>query len=175
MCCSAALLSNTRWDGSATLHHGVNIIDINQYSQNIIVLWDNLDIDVNEVVNFLRPNRQSLALNRVLSADGTQINGQLNANGRVFVLDANGILFGQDAQVNVGSLVASTLDFAGDGLLNVQLDESALNALAENHGLIKADGGQVMINKTPWKSITDDGRELFGAGLGGALTVGIGT
>ncbi|WP_020208618.1 MBG domain-containing protein [Gilvimarinus chinensis] len=199
-------------DGSANIIHSGNITDISQHSQNITVVWDNFDIDVNEVVNFLQPNSQSLALNRVLSADGTQINGQLNANGRVFVLDANGVLFGQDAQVNVGSLVASTLDlshsdydtntftfaggdtpaavtnlgtitaadtgavallggrvsnygviqaklgnvalaagqqvtldFAGDGLLNVQVDEAALGALAENHGLIKADGGQVLM------------------------------
>lgn len=199
-------------DGSANIIHNGNITDISQHSQNITVVWDNFDIDVNDVVNFLQPNSQSLALNRVLSADGTQINGQLNANGRVFVLDANGVLFGKNAKVNVGSLVASTLDlthsnystdtftfsggdnpaavtnlgkitaaetgavallggrvsnygviqaklgnialaagkqvtldFAGDGLLNVQVDESALNALAENHGLIKADGGQVLM------------------------------
>ncbi|UTF59038.1 MBG domain-containing protein [Gilvimarinus sp. DA14] len=199
-------------DGSANIVHAGNVTDISQHSQNITVVWDNFDIDVNEVVNFLQPNSQSLALNRVLSADGTQINGQLNANGRVFVLDANGVLFGKNAKVNVGSLVASTLDlthsdydtntftfnggenpaavtnlgeitaaetgavallggrvsnygviqaklgnvalaagqqvtldFAGDGLLNVQVDEAALDALAENHGLIKADGGQVLM------------------------------
>lgn len=197
-------------DGNANIQHHGNTTNIHQQSQNTTIMWDNFDINVDEVVNFLQPNSDSLALNRVLSADGTQINGQLNANGRVFVLDANGVLFGQDASVNVGSLVASTLevthdnyqhftftgdgapasvlnfgditaadmgavallgghvsnhgviqaklgnvalaagnqitlDFAGDGLLNVQVDEAALNALAENHGLIQANGGQVLM------------------------------
>ncbi|MBU2886037.1 filamentous hemagglutinin N-terminal domain-containing protein, partial [Gilvimarinus agarilyticus] len=197
-------------DGNANIHHYGNITDINQHSQNTTIVWDSFDIDASEIVNFLQPNDTSIALNRVFSADGTQINGQLNANGRVFVMDANGVLFGQNASVNVGSLVASTLDvshtdythftfsgngapasvlnlgeitaadtgavallggqvsnrgviqaklgnvalaagnqitldFAGDGLLNVQVDQAALNALAENHGLIQADGGQVLM------------------------------
>ncbi|MDO3387655.1 MBG domain-containing protein [Gilvimarinus sp. SDUM040013] len=197
-------------DGDANIHHYGNTTDINQHTQNTTIVWDNFDIDVNEIVNFLQPNETSIALNRVFSADGTQINGQLNANGRVFVLDANGVLFGQDAKVNVGSLVASTLDlshdnyehltftgngspasvlnfgeitvadagavallggrvsnygviqaklgnvtlaagnqitldFAGDGLLNVQVDGAALNALAANHGLIQANGGQILM------------------------------
>ncbi|MDO6748623.1 beta strand repeat-containing protein, partial [Gilvimarinus sp. 1_MG-2023] len=197
-------------DGNANIHRYGNMTDINQHSQNTTIVWDSFDIDASEIVNFLQPNDTSIALNRVFSADGTQINGQLNANGRVFVMDANGVLFGQNASVNVGSLVASTLDvshtdythftfsgngapasvlnlgeitaadtgavallggqvsnrgviqaklgnvalaagnqitldFAGDGLLNVQVDQAALNALAENHGLIQADGGQVLM------------------------------
>src|SRR5690554_1524066 len=197
-------------DGAADIFHHHNTTDIHQHSQNVTITWDTFNIDVDEVVNFLQPGSDSLALNRIFSADGTQIQGQLNANGRVFLIDANGVLFGETAQVNVGSLVASTLDvtandddsfsfsgngspaavsnfgsitaadggavallggqvsnhgiiqarlgnvalaagnkitldFAGDGLLNVQVDEAALNALAENHGLLKADGGRVLM------------------------------
>src|SRR5690554_5533945 len=196
-------------DGEAQIHYGGST-DIHQHSDNVTLTWDSFDIDADEVVNFLQPGSDSLALNRVFSADGTQIQGQLNANGRVFIIDVNGVLFGETAQVNVGSLVASTLDvtaneddsfsfsgngslaavsnfgnitaadggavallggqvsnhgiiqarlgnvalaagnkitldFAGDGLLNVQVDEAALNALAENHGLLKADGGRVLM------------------------------
>ncbi|WP_052480987.1 MBG domain-containing protein [Gilvimarinus agarilyticus] len=199
-------------DGDASIDIRGKLTDILQNTQNTTIVWDNFDINADEIVNFIQPNDTSIALNRVLSADGTQINGQLNANGRVFVLDANGVLFGESAQVSVGGLVASTLDlshrdydtdtftftgkgapaavtnlgkitaadtgavallggrvsnhgviqaklanvalaagnqvtldFAGDGLLNVQVDEAALNALAENHGLIQADGGQVLM------------------------------
>jgi filamentous hemagglutinin family protein len=41
-------------------------------------------------------------LNRVLGTDGSRILGQLNANGQVFILNPNGVLFGANAQVNVG-------------------------------------------------------------------------
>ncbi|WP_049721334.1 MBG domain-containing protein [Gilvimarinus polysaccharolyticus] len=197
-------------DGDANIDIRGKLTDILQNTQNTTIVWDNFDINIDEIVNFIQPNDTSIALNRVFSADGTQINGQLNANGRVFVMDANGVLFGQSASVNVGSLVASTLDvshtdytnftfsgngapasvlnlgaitaadtgavallggqvsnrgviqaklgnvalaagnqitldFAGDGLLNVQVDEAALNALAENHGLIQTPGGQVLM------------------------------
>ncbi len=40
---------------------------------------------------------------------------------------------------------AITLDVAGDGLLNVTVDQGAVNALVENGGLIQADGGQVLM------------------------------
>jgi len=34
----------------------------------------------------------------------------MSANGKVFLVNPNGVLFGADAQVNVGGLVASTMD-----------------------------------------------------------------
>lgn len=199
-------------DGVADITYTDTTTDINQTTQNITINWQDFDIDIDETVTFYQPNSDSMALNRVLAGDGTQIMGRLNANGRVFVLDANGVLFGQNAQVNVGSLVASTLgisdnnfaagnltfigtgtpaavinlgsiqvadggvvallggqvsnqgvirarlghvalasgnkitlDFAGDGLLNVQIDEAAVRALVYNGGLIQANGGSVLM------------------------------
>lgn len=199
-------------DGNAHINYQDALTLINQHTDAITINWQNFDISAGETVTFLQPDANSYALNRVLTGDGTQINGQLNANGRVFVLDANGVLFGQSAQVNVGSLVASsldisdadfanghftfagqgnagkvtnlgsitvadtgavallggqvsnqgvirarlgnvalaagnkvTLDFAGDGLLNVQIDESTAQALVNNGGLIQADGGSVLM------------------------------
>lgn len=202
-------------DGAANITYTDTTTNINQSTQNVTINWQDFDIDIDETVTFFQPNAESMALNRVLTGDGTQILGNLNANGRVFVLDANGVLFGQNAQVNVGSLVASTLDinnsdfvagdytftaftgagtpgsvlnlgeinaidggvvallggqvsnqgviranlgsvalaagnkitldFAGDGLLNVQIDEAVANALAHNGGLIQANGGSVLM------------------------------
>ena len=40
---------------------------------------------------------------------------------------------------------AITLDVAGDKLLNVTVDQAAVNALVENGGMIRADGGQVLL------------------------------
>jgi filamentous hemagglutinin family protein len=189
-----------------------NQMVINQASNKLAIDWQSFDIAAGHKVTFNQPGSDSIALNRVLGADGSKIMGQLDANGRVFLINPNGVLFGAGAQVNVGGLVASTLnisdtdfaagnyrfkgdgsnasvinkgnitatdggsvallggtvsnngviianrgtvalaagnavtlDFAGDGLLNVQVDEAVVDALVENHQLIKADGGQVLL------------------------------
>ena len=172
--------------------------------------WQSFNVASGEAVRFVQPNSNSVALNRVLGADPSSILGSMTANGKVFLVNPNGILFGKGASVNVGGLVASTLnitdgdfmagnyqfsgtgngtvlnqgainadggyvallganvrndgviaarlgtvalaagnamtlDVAGDGLLNVTVNQGAVNALVQNGGLIQADGGQVLL------------------------------
>ena len=38
-----------------------------------------------------------------------------------------------------------TLDFAGDRLVSLAIDEAALNALVENRHVVQADGGTVIL------------------------------
>ncbi|MDX3895689.1 MBG domain-containing protein [Pusillimonas sp.] len=185
---------------------------IDQASHRLAIDWRQFNIGADNTVQFNQPGRDAVALNRVLGPDASQVMGQLQANGRVFLINPNGVLFGQNAQVNVGGLVASTLDignadfmaghyrfqgngnpasvvnrgridasdggavallggqvhnqgviqarmgtvalaagnavtldFAGDGLLNVQVDQAAKNALVDNGQFIQADGGQVIM------------------------------
>lgn len=47
-------------------------------------------------------------MNRVVGVNGSNIQGQINANGQVLLINPNGVVFGQGAQVNVGGLTAST-------------------------------------------------------------------
>ncbi len=196
--------------GSASIAGGAGKTTINQSSQNAAINWQSFSIGQGEAVQFVQPNSSSVALNRVLGSDPSSILGSLSANGKVFLVNPNGILFGKGAQVNVGGLVASTLnitdsdfmagkykfagagngtilnqgsinadggyvallganvsnegvisarlgtvalaagnaitlDVAGDGLLNVTVNQGAVNALAQNGGLIQADGGQVLL------------------------------
>src|SRR5262245_34393834 len=98
--------------GNASIVSTPGNTTIHQTSQNAALNWQSFDIDVGESVRFVQPNSQSVALNRVLSADPSRILGQLSANGTVFLVNPNGILFGADARVNVGGLVASTRDIA---------------------------------------------------------------
>ena len=89
-----------------------NQMVIDQASNKLAIDWQSFDIAAGNKVTFNQPGRDSVALNRVLGADGSKIMGQLDANGRVFIVNPNGVLFGKDAQVNVGGLVASTLDIS---------------------------------------------------------------
>jgi filamentous hemagglutinin family protein len=68
--------------------------------------WNTFNIGVNATVNFAQPSASSVALNRVTSGDPSQIMGQLNANGQVYLINPSGILFGAGSSVNVGGLVA---------------------------------------------------------------------
>ena len=196
--------------GQAAINGAPGATVIQQGSQNAVINWASFNIGKGESVQFQQPNSNAVALNRVLGSDGTTILGNLSANGKVFIVNPNGVLFGQGASVNTAGLVASTLDInnadlmagnykfsgngsgkvlnqgsisapggyvallganvsnegtiqarlgsvalaagraitldvAGDGLLNVAVDQGAVGALVNNGGLIRADGGSVVL------------------------------
>ncbi|MDB5941280.1 MAG: hypothetical protein JWQ13_846, partial [Ramlibacter sp.] len=195
--------------GASIASSGANTT-ITQTTQNAVVNWQSFGIAAGETVQFVQPNKSSVALNRVIGSDPSAIFGKLSSNGKVFLLNPNGILFGSGANVNVGGLVASTLgmtdanfmagqykfsgagsgavvnqgtitadggyvallannvsnqgvisarlgtvalaagnamtlDVAGDSLINVKVDEGAVNALVQNGGMLRADGGLVLM------------------------------
>ncbi|EBS0894513.1 filamentous hemagglutinin N-terminal domain-containing protein [Salmonella enterica subsp. enterica serovar Abaetetuba] len=94
--------------GQGSISSSGNQMTIHQQTQNMATNWHSFDIGKNNTVQFVQPDSSSVALNRVTGASGSQIMGTLKANGRVFILNPNGVLFGKGARVNVGGLVAST-------------------------------------------------------------------
>lgn len=101
--------------GSGSIAHNGATTQINQSSSKLIINWNNFDIANGETVNIAQPNANSAVLNRVTgSQSATSINGALNANGTVFVVNPNGVVFGNTANVHVGSLVASSLNISDD-------------------------------------------------------------
>ena len=203
------------------VNNGSNQLTIKQNSEKLGINWQTFNIGADGRVVFDQPGKNSVAMNRVIGSDGSSILGRIDANGQVFLINPNGVIFGRDAQVNVGGLVASTLnitdtdfkngkytfqagtangevvnlgsleaaqggyiallgrsvknqgiikaklgsvalaagdavslDFAGDGLVNLQVNKSTLNALAENKGLIKADGGSVLMSARASNALT---------------------
>ena len=84
-----------------------------------------------ERVQFIQPHESSIAFNRILSNKGSLIQGRIDANGQVVLINPNGIIFTDTASVNVGALVASGLDIKQEDFLNSQF---TLNALEEPAG-----------------------------------------
>ncbi len=82
---------------------------IGQGSNHAIINWNSFGIGKGEAVNIAQPTVQSTLLNRVLGNDPSSIFGTLTANGRVFIVNPNGMLFAPGASVNAGGLVASSL------------------------------------------------------------------
>ncbi len=99
--------------GSATIGAGAGSTTITQTSQNAAINWQSFNIGSGESVNFIQPNSSAIALNRVLGSDPSSILGSLNANGKVFLVNPNGIVFGQGASVNVGGLVMVLVQAVG--------------------------------------------------------------
>lgn len=94
--------------GQGSISTSGNQMTIHQQTQNMATNWHSFDIGQNNTVQFVQPDSSSVALNRVTGASGSQIMGTLKANGQVFILNPNGVLFGKDARVSVAGLVAST-------------------------------------------------------------------
>jgi filamentous hemagglutinin family protein len=100
--------------GNAVIQTTNNTMLIEQSSPQLSLNFESFSISPGELVRFNQPNRESVALNRVTGRDASEIFGQLQSNGQIFLLNPNGILFGQDAQLNVGGLMATTLNISDD-------------------------------------------------------------
>ncbi|MEY4923128.1 MAG: hypothetical protein RLY17_1845, partial [Pseudomonadota bacterium] len=103
--------------GQAVLDVNNTTLTVMQQSDKLAINWGSFDIAQGNSVIYNQPGQQSIALNRVLGRDASQIYGNLKANGQVFLLNPNGILFGKGAQVDVGGLVASTKSMSNNDFI----------------------------------------------------------
>ncbi|MEZ0222821.1 MAG: filamentous hemagglutinin N-terminal domain-containing protein, partial [Tardiphaga sp.] len=85
-------------------------VNIEQTKQKAILTWDTFNVGGRTDLTFQQDASNWVALNRVLGTDSkpSQILGNINAKGQVYVINQNGIIFGGASQVNVGSLIASS-------------------------------------------------------------------
>ncbi|ANR69570.1 filamentous hemagglutinin [Selenomonas sp. oral taxon 126] len=83
---------------------------IHQATQNAVINWNSFNIGAGERVNIYQPNAQAALLNRVIGNNPSEIFGTLSANGRVFLVNPAGVLFAPGAQVDAGSILASTMN-----------------------------------------------------------------
>ena len=107
-------------------------------NNNATVLnWNSFNIGKDAAVQFQMPGSTARVLNNVTGGalTPTQIDGMLNANGQVYIYDPRGMVFGKGSQVNVNSLVASSLRVDPDRFLNGILVPSVNPILAMDPAL----------------------------------------
>jgi filamentous hemagglutinin family protein len=92
-------------------------MNITQGTNQAIINWNSFGIGKGEAVNIAQPSASSTLLNRVLGNNPSEIFGSLTANGRVFLVNPGGVLFAPGASVNVGGLVASSLNIKDSDFL----------------------------------------------------------
>ncbi|MEW6278777.1 MAG: filamentous hemagglutinin N-terminal domain-containing protein, partial [Candidatus Eremiobacterota bacterium] len=178
--------------GQATISSQDQATIINQLTNKAIIDWGRFGINPNEIVRFIQPSQMAVILNRVTGGDPSIILGQMQANGTVFLLNPNGIIFGPGSQINVGSLVASTLSMTNDDFMsgNYRLTQDMTRELAavinqgtitvtpggfailaapmvSNEGVIVANLGKVVLGSTQEMTINFDGRDLISYSLKG--------
>ncbi len=166
--------------GSGNISQSGNTTTIQQNSDRLAINWNSFNIGANESVRFNQPGAHAIALNRVLGQDPSKILGNLSANGQVFILNPNGVLFGNGAQVNVGGLVATTMKLSDSDFMNgngkyVFTPGGVAGASVVNQGEIAANGGYIallapkVINEG--KLIADGGNVTLAAGTEMTLTL----
>ncbi|MCC7006218.1 MAG: filamentous hemagglutinin N-terminal domain-containing protein, partial [Ottowia sp.] len=104
--------------GAGTISTSGSLMNINQSSPKLLINWNSFDIGSNAAVIFAQPNAQSVALNRINSMSPSQIYGKLSANGQLFFINPNGVVFGPGSQVNAAALVVSTHNISDANFLS---------------------------------------------------------
>ena len=98
--------------GAATITQGGVQTTINQSTDRAVINWQAFSIGADETVTFNQPGMDAVTLNRVTGADRSVIDGALNANGKILLINPNGVLFGKGASIDVGGIVATTSDIS---------------------------------------------------------------
>ena len=114
-------------------------------SPGSIINWQNFSIGSGELTQFLQQSSSSAVLNRIVGQNPSQIFGALQSNGKVYLINPNGIMFGAGSQVNVASLVASSVDISNAdftaGKLNFSAPATATLGSVVNQGSISTPAG----------------------------------
>ena len=207
--------------GNGSISTSGSKMTVKQTTPNMIANWRTFNIGTKASVTFKQPSSSATALNKIYDQNPSQILGKLSSNGNIYLINPSGIVFGEGSQINVGGLVASslnisdsnflagkyvftnngkagsvlnqgninainggvvaliapsvinegtitanggdvvlaagnqvTLDFKGDGLINYTINKGAIDALAENSGVIRADGGMVVMTAKAADTLT---------------------
>ena len=150
-----------------------NTLNITQTTDKGIINWGSFNVGAGEKVNFQQPSATSSTLNRIVGSDASQIFGQINANGQVFLVNPNGILFAPGSSVNAGGLIASTLALSDANYLSGNYVFAGNGGSVDNQGDIKAGfavlAGQQVSNTG---SIVADGGTV-GLAAGGRVTLNL--
>jgi len=134
-------------NGNVTFQNQGNTLTVTN-SPNSIINWQGFSIGANELTRFVQQHSLSAVLNRVVGQDPSAILGALQSNGRVFLINPNGILFGPGARIDVNGLIASTLNLSNQDFLAGRYNFTAgiKAGLIENQGTITTPlGGQVYL------------------------------
>ncbi|MCB1452788.1 MAG: filamentous hemagglutinin N-terminal domain-containing protein, partial [Rhizobiaceae bacterium] len=130
-------------EGQAEITYGDTSVTVTQLSDRVIIEWQSFDVAAGETVDFVQPHDLAAALNVILGGPSL-IAGSVTGNGQVFLSNPAGITFAETAQVNVASIIATTLsiadrtDFMAGGFVEFELGSGSPTATVVNYASIQA-------------------------------------
>jgi filamentous hemagglutinin family protein len=154
--------------GQVSIDQSVSGVTTIKNSPNAIINWQNFNIAKNEITQFIQQNGQSAVLNRIVGGNPSEILGSLYSNGKVFLINPNGIVFGAGSQIDTQGLLASSLnlsdndfqkgnfhfiagskagDIANEGIIHAGKDGNIVLVAPniQNSGIIKSEGGKIVL------------------------------
>lgn len=133
--------------GNGGISQSGSTMTVQQSTPRMAIDWQAFNIGAGNSVVFNQPSASAVALNRVMGGSRSEIYGKLSANGSVFLLNPNGVLFGRTAEVNVGGLFASTKNLSVDDFMagNYRFSGNEAGEVINQGRLKAADGGYIVL------------------------------
>lgn len=137
--------------GQASVLVNGDTTTVTQGSTRAIIDWRSLSLTQQEKFLVLQGSAKDVLLNRITGFEPSVLDGSIQAIGRVYFLNPNGIIFGEHAQIDVGGLVASTLALSNEDFMagRIQLTPTAgfgdYAGRVINRGRINAAGGEIVL------------------------------
>ena len=166
--------------GTATAQQSGNTLTVKGLSNSAVLNWYSFNIGADGKVVFQQPSATSVALNRIYQASPSSIFGSISANGQIYLVNPNGFVFGPHSTVNVGGLLASSLNISdtvfAQGILNPALLKNVPPTPAlESDGrtsVVDAQGNPVLGpdgQPLPVQIVVDPGAQMTAASGGRLL------
>jgi filamentous hemagglutinin family protein len=136
---------------TATFNTVGNQLDVTTNATSSIINWTSFSIANGQTTNIIQPTNASVSLNRVTGTVSSVIAGNLNSNGKVLLVNQNGVVFSSTAVVNVGGLIASTLNITDENFgsgNNVFAGASSAQVINEGTIQVTSGGTAALIGKS---------------------------
>lgn len=118
-----------------------------QASDRAIIHWKDFSIAQGESTRFIQPSAHASVLNRVTGNMPSHLNGLLQANGKIYLINPQGILIGKEGRIDTAGFLASTLDLLNEDFLkgrDLLFSGSSKEGII-NLGTVEAWDGDVLL------------------------------
>lgn len=134
--------------GQGSITQNGSSMTIIQNSGKMVTNWNGFDIGQGNSVTFAQPNSAAVSLNRVVGGNGaSQILGNMNANGQVWLINPGGVVIGKGATINVAGLVASSANISDSDFLAGKTKFTGAMGNIVNQGKINSQGVVALIGR----------------------------
>jgi filamentous hemagglutinin family protein len=134
--------------GAASMNQpDAGTLNVTQTTDRAIIDWNSYNIGAGESVWYGMPGAGSISLNRVTGGNASRIYGQLSGNGKIYLINPQGIVFGQGSHVDVGGLLATTGDIDNGAFMagTPMRFDGAAGAITNDGDIAVAPGGYAIL------------------------------